>query len=85
MRDIEKQPYSADEQRVAQFFFDLGTGGGDDPVGFIIASHQALAADRKALRAPITMQDIRLAAGEGPLSAHDVLVAANAVIRLRSR
>lgn len=85
MRDLEKQPYSPDEQRVAQFFFDAGLGGGDDPIGFIIASHQALAAERNALRSPITMPDIRLAVGEGKLSAHDVLVAANAVLRMRSR
>lgn len=33
----------------------------------------------------ITMSDIRLMAGEGKLSAHDVLNAANAVLRMRSR
>lgn len=34
---------------------------------------------------PITMHDIRLHAGEGKLSAHDVLAAANAVMRSRTR
>lgn len=50
MRDLDKQPYSPDEQRVAQFFFDAGLGGGDDPIGFIIASHVSLAADRNEAR-----------------------------------
>lgn len=83
MRDMDKNPYSPDEQRVAQFFSDAGVGGGDDPIGNIIASHQAMAAQRNELSKPITMQDIRLAAGEGPLSAMEVLHAANAVIRSR--
>jgi len=35
--------------------------------------------------APITMSDIRLCAGEGKLTAHTVLDAANAVLRQRAR
>lgn len=35
--------------------------------------------------AKITMSDIRLVAGEGKLTAHDVLAAANAVLRMRGR
>lgn len=50
MRDIEKDPYDKSEARVAQFLFDLGAGGGDDPIGFIIASHQVLAAERNDLK-----------------------------------
>lgn len=50
MRDIDKEPYSPDEVRVAKFFFDLGTGGGDDPIGFLIASHQVLAEERRQLK-----------------------------------
>jgi hypothetical protein len=34
---------------------------------------------------PITMSDVRLAAGEGKLSAHDVLAAVNAILRQRRR
>lgn len=53
MRDLEKQPYSVDEKRIAEFFFECGVGGGDDPIGSIIASHAYLAAEcnryRKAL------------------------------------
>lgn len=48
MRDLDKQPYSFDERRVAQFLFDLGVGGGDDPIGFILVSHATLAAERNA-------------------------------------
>lgn len=50
MRDLDKNPYSEAEQRVAQFFFDRGTGGGDDPIGAILASHQALADQRNELQ-----------------------------------
>lgn len=50
-RDVEKDPYSKDEARVAKFLFDLGAGGGDDPIGFILASHALMAEERKALRA----------------------------------
>jgi hypothetical protein len=53
-RDLDKNPYSADERRVASFFFERGTGGGDDPVGFVLASHQALADQRNALAKSLT-------------------------------
>ena len=43
-----------------------------------------LRAEIEQLRAPITMQDIRLCAGEGKLSAATVLQATNAVLRMRS-
>jgi hypothetical protein len=43
-----------------------------------------LRTDNARLRAPITMQDIRLCAGEGKLSAATVLQATNAVLRMRS-
>jgi hypothetical protein len=41
-RDLDKNPYSPDEQRIAQFFFERGLGGGDDPVGFILSSYAYL-------------------------------------------
>lgn len=38
-RDFEKNPYSADERRVAAWICEnLGVGGGDDPIGFLLAS-----------------------------------------------
>jgi hypothetical protein len=45
-RDLDTNPYSADEQRVADFLFEQGTGGGDDPIGFLLASHASLAHER---------------------------------------
>lgn len=39
---------------------------------------------RAALIKPITMQDVRLCAGEGKLRAHDVLNGANAVLHMRA-
>ena len=47
-RDLDAKPYSDDEKRVAKWFFDHGTGGGDDPIGSMIASHEYLAAQRNA-------------------------------------
>ena len=41
-RDLSTNPYSAEELRVAQFFFDKGVGGGDDPIGALMASHEYL-------------------------------------------
>jgi hypothetical protein len=40
MRDMEQKPYSEDEAKVAKFFADAGTGGGDDPIGALIVCHQ---------------------------------------------
>lgn len=51
MRDIDEKPYSPDEQRVAEFFADAGVGGGDDPVGSLLASHAYLADERNRFRA----------------------------------
>lgn len=49
-RDFGAQPYSMDEERVARFLADeVGIGGGDDPVGFILASHAELARQRNLL------------------------------------
>lgn len=54
MRDIDKNPYSYDEMRVAKFFADqAGIGGGDDPIGSLIASHRALADERNRYKAAL--------------------------------
>lgn len=50
MRDIDKEPYSKDEARVAEFFADRGVGGGDDPIGFILASYEYLVYERNDLQ-----------------------------------
>ena len=38
-RDFDASPYERQEQRVAEYLSSLGIGGGDDPIGFLIASH----------------------------------------------
>jgi hypothetical protein len=46
-RDFEAKPYSPDEARVAEYLFELtqgNVGAGDDPIGFLIASHRMLRA-----------------------------------------
>jgi len=42
-RDITANPYDRQEERVAEWLAQRGLGGGDDPIGFLIAS-QAWAA-----------------------------------------
>lgn len=44
-RDFETQPYTPEEERVAKYISELSNGnvgGGDDPIGFLIASHGEL-------------------------------------------
>lgn len=46
-RDVTVTPYTAQEKRVVEYLQDITDnqiGGGDDPIGFLIASHGALAA-----------------------------------------
>lgn len=52
-RDFDKQPYDRSEKRVAAFFGELGIGGGDDPVGALLASHRHLAREARVLRESI--------------------------------
>lgn len=41
MRDLDKNPYTPEEQRVAEYLVKLsGIGAGSDPIGFLIAAHQ---------------------------------------------
>lgn len=44
-RDLDVAPYTADEQRVVDYLKELtpDIGAGDDPIGFLLASHAALA------------------------------------------
>jgi hypothetical protein len=44
-RDFDKDPYRPDEERVCKYLqekFDHQIGCGDDPIGFLIASHDYL-------------------------------------------
>jgi hypothetical protein len=52
MRDLDKEPYSPEESEAAKYQFDLiGIGGGNDPVGFLIASHHELVRQQTVLKA----------------------------------
>ena len=52
MRNLDEKPYSPEEAKVANYLTELtGIGGGDDPVGFLIASHFDLARQRALLKA----------------------------------
>lgn len=48
-RDMDEKPYSPDEARVAEFLSGRGAGGGDDPIGFMLASYALIMDDRKML------------------------------------
>jgi hypothetical protein len=50
LRDMELDPYSPEESRVAKYLSELCdglAGGGDDPIGALIAMHNSLAHDAK--------------------------------------
>jgi hypothetical protein len=49
-RDMDASPYTKDEARVAEYLFDRGAGGGDDPIGFMLASYSFMVEERNALR-----------------------------------
>lgn len=52
MRDFEKSPYTPDEERVARWLDNkAGIGGGDDPIGFLLASYELLKMEVKTLSA----------------------------------
>ena len=53
-RDLVKCPYTHDEARVAEWLVThTGIGAGNDPIGFLLLSHQALAAQRDAAQATL--------------------------------
>lgn len=49
-RDLETNPYSPDEERVAKFLADHGVGGGDDPIGALIATYGFVIGQRGTLK-----------------------------------
>lgn len=53
MRDLDRDPYSTDEQRVADYLVEI-TGGlvgaGNDPIGFLIASHRMMVEERRLIK-----------------------------------
>src|SRR5216684_1933823 len=57
-RDFDKNPYSQDEQRVADYLFERGIGGGDDPIGFILASYAFALATIEQKKKETLVQDL---------------------------
>lgn len=51
-RDFDKNPYSKEEGRVVAYLQLIApdVGGGDDPIGFLLASHNYLIRERRAQR-----------------------------------
>lgn len=58
-RDFESTPYTDEEMRVVNYlrFMCPDIGAGDDPIGFLLASHGALVRDREA--DAITVEDLK--------------------------
>ena len=53
MRDFQKSPYSPDERRIVDWIVERtsgAVGGGDDPIGFILASYALVIQELKELR-----------------------------------
>jgi hypothetical protein len=57
LRDIEKNPYTPEEKRVVDYFWEHGVGGGDDPIGFILSSYAYLVAERNTLQERLAKSD----------------------------
>lgn len=50
-RDISINPYSVDEQRVVDYIMSAsGLGAGDDPIGFLLASHASIVEELSYIR-----------------------------------
>jgi hypothetical protein len=51
-RDLNKAPYTNEENRVVEYLHHVAPdiGGGDDPLGMLIASHNWLLRERRAQR-----------------------------------
>lgn len=61
---MTKPEYTADQKRAADYIIEIsGIGGGEDPVGFLIASHAAIRA--KYDRADVLLRNINDQLGEG--------------------
>lgn len=65
-RNFRERPYSADEARVAKYLSDLGVGGGDDPVGFILLSNTELARRNRIFRDRLSSAGMSVSFDEDP-------------------
>jgi len=62
MRDLETMPYSPAEQRVAGYLTSIcpDIGAGDDPIGFLMASHAQQRADMAEVAQKLIFVEQRL-------------------------
>ena len=75
-RDMKQNPYDEQEKRVADYLHEITEGqmgGGDDPIGFLIASHNTLRIINKSVRdaADDWRERARSADGQGSYSSHE--------------
>lgn len=54
-RDLKDKPYSNDECRVVDYLYLVAPdiGAGDDPIGFLLASHNWLMRERRSQRTAV--------------------------------
>lgn len=56
-RDFTRSPYSDDEKRIVNWLNKItkgnSVGGGDDPIGFFMASYEMVIAERKEMKLQI--------------------------------
>lgn len=67
-RNLDVDPYRADERRVADYLREIApsVGAGDDPIGFMIALHNAMLIGRSALPAETPLRNTDLPAIDEP-------------------
>lgn len=65
MRDLDENPYTKDEQRVVAWLVGRSPeiGGGDDPIGFLLASYEYVHAELVRLRDDDSLQTRDATAG----------------------
>ncbi|GAA0267462.1 hypothetical protein LNAOJCKE_3020 [Methylorubrum aminovorans] len=67
-RNLDVDPYRADEMRVVGYLLEIApdVGAGDDPIGFLIASHSAMRTGRPACPAETPLRNTDLPVIEEP-------------------
>lgn len=49
-RDLVAAPYDRQEQRAANYLYEIAFGGGDDPVGNLICAHRWMAQELRVAK-----------------------------------
>ncbi len=65
-RDMDKEPYTKDEIRAVEYLVSIAPdiGAGDDPIGFLLASHNWLTKGKYKMNKPLTMRAVKPAPPE---------------------